>query len=552
MKSAPEAAAVEAKAALLKSTAAELAAMLNAFNGGYLAPSPGGDPVLNPDTVPTGRNLYGIDPERTPSRESYAVGKQLGDALIAEKLKTTGEYPKKVAFSLWGGEFIRTQGTDIAEIFYLLGVEPVWDSRGRVQDVRLMPLSELKRPRIDVVVQTSGQFRGAAASRMRLIDKAVRLAAADADTAYGNFVRQGSLDAVKALIDAGLSPEKAKSLADGRIFGGINGNFGTGVTGMIQSGGRWDDTAAIAELYLHNMGALYTEDNWGEHVPGAFRAALSNTDTVVQSRSSNSWGPLSLDHVYEFTGGISLAAKAVTGKDPKAYFNDLRTPGRAKIQEAGEAAMVEARSTVLNPKYIKEMMAEGPSGAATFAEVFRNTYGWEVTKPEMLDDHLWQEYKEVFIDDKLKLDVPRYFEEKNPYAMQEMTAVMLETVRKGYWKADEATVRQIAETHAGLVKKFKAGCSGFVCDNAKLREFINHNLAADALRREYNQAVDAVREKAAEPASEVTGQTLKEQVVKPPVPDKDKQTRRALWIVGVIVLFGVAAMMLGGRKRKHP
>ena len=284
----PEQLAVAARKALLNSTSAELAALLNAFNGGYLEPSPGGDPVGNPDTVPTGRNLYGIDPERTPTRESFAVGRQLAEALIAEKLKHTGKYPKKVAFTLWGGEFIRTQGTNIGEIFFLLGVEPVWDSRGRVQDVRLIPAAELRRPRIDVVVQTSGQFRGAATSRMRLIDKAVRLAAGDREGDGDNYVREGSLAAARAMIDAGMSPEQARSLADARLFGGVNGNFGSGVTGMVQAGDQWEDSKVIAELYLNNMGALYTDNHWGEHIPGVFRAALANTDTVVQSRSSNS------------------------------------------------------------------------------------------------------------------------------------------------------------------------------------------------------------------------------------------------------------------------
>ena len=253
-KPAPEQIAVRARQDLLDSTQRELDAMVNAFSGGYLFPSPGGDPVLNPDTVPTGRNLYGIDPERTPTRESYAVGKQLADALIAEKLKTTGGYPKKVAFSLWGGEFIRTQGTNIGEILSLLGVEPVWDSRGRVQDVRLIPSSELKRPRIDVVVQTSGQFRGAATSRMKLIDKAVRLAAADTEAGeFANYVSEGSLLAAKSMIEAGMSPEQAKALSNARLFGGLNGNFGTGVTGLVQSGDRWEDSKEIAERYLNNM-----------------------------------------------------------------------------------------------------------------------------------------------------------------------------------------------------------------------------------------------------------------------------------------------------------
>ena len=507
--------------------------------------------MLNPDTVPTGKNLYGIDPERTPTKESYAVGKQLAEALIEARKKATGEYPKKVGFSLWGGEFIRTQGVNIAEIFALLGVEPVWDSRGRVQDVRRIPMSELKRPRIDVVIQTSGQFRGAATSRMKLIDKAVRLAAADPDGEFDNYVQEGSLEIVKALIANGMSPEKARSLSNARLFGGINGNFGTGVTGMVQNSGKWEDTKSIAEVYLNNMGALYTDDHWGEHIPGVFKAALKNTDAVVQSRSSNSWGPLSLDHVYEFTGGLSLAARHVTGKDPGAYFNDLRTPGRAKVQEAGEAAMVEARSTVLNPKYISEMMKEGASATGSFVEVFHNTFGWEVMKPDLLEDHLWQEYKEVYVDDKLKLEIRKYFEKNNPSALQEMTAVMLEAVRKGYWNADEKTIRQIAETHTDLMKKFDLPPTR----NEKLREMIKEHLKDPELRKAYEQQVAKLlehqrkqEEERKKIEEEVTGQKLKEQTFQPPEKSKESQRIVFFTILG-IVLLALFAVVIGSRKK---
>ena len=542
----PEEVTFRARADLLSSTPAELDAIVNAFGGGYLAATSGGDPVLNPDTVPTGKNLYGIDPERTPTRESYAVGRQLGEALIAEKLKTTGEYPKKVGFSLWGGEFIRTQGTNIGEIFFLLGVEPIWDSRGRVQDVRLIPMSELKRPRIDVVIQTSGQFRGAATSRMRLIDKAVRLAATDPDGEFGNYVREGSLAIVKALISSGMSPEDAKSYSHARLFGGMNGNFGSGATGMVQNSGKWEDTKEIAELYLNNMGALYTEEHWGEHVGGVFQAALENTDTVVQSRSSNSWGPLSLDHVYEFTGGLSLAVRHVTGKDPGAYFNDLRTPGRARVQEAGEAAMVEARSTVLNPNYIREMMKEGAPATGSFVEVFRNTFGWEVMKPDMLEDHLWQEYKEVYIDDKLGLDIRNFFEENNPSALQEMTSVMLETVRKGYWKADAETVCQIAETHVELMKKFDLPPTR----NEKLREMIREHLKNPELRREYEQQVARALEQQKKQHEEVSGQRLKEETVESPKPDEG-DNRAAMRVILGIIIAALLAVILGHRRKKR-
>lgn len=540
---------------LIDSTQTELKSVVNAFSGGYLAGSPGGDPVGNPDTVPTGRNLYGIDPERTPTKESYAVGRKLGEALIEAKLKKTGKYPKKAAFTLWGGEFIRGQGTNIGEIFFLLGVEPVWDSRGRVQDVRLIPDSELKRPRIDVLIQTSGQFRGAAASRMRLIDKAVKLAASAPVSEYGNYVKEGSETAVRTMIQGGMSPEQARSLGDARIFGGVNGSFGTGVTGLVQAGDRWEDSKVIADLYLNNMGALYTDEHWGETIPGVFKAAMQNTDTVIQPRSSNSWGPLSLDHVYEFMGGISLTLKNVTGREPDAYFNDLRTPGRARMQDAGEAAMVEARSTVLNPKYIREMMEEGPGAAGTFAEVFRNSYGWKVMKPDMLKDHLFDEYKAVYVDDKLNLNIREYFEKKNPAALQEMTAVLMETARKGLWKTDAATLKRIAQVHAELVKKFGPGCSGFVCNNAKLREFIARNVNDQPLKQEYSKKIDDVRSAARAVAGKdtkqetVEGMSLKKQELLQPDEEKPPVSRRTMFLL-ILGLVAVALLAFRSGRRK--
>ncbi len=161
---------------LKNSTAAELSAVLTALEGGYISPSPGGDPVATPAAIPTGRNLFSIDAEKTPSAEAWEIGKALGNSLLENHLKTYGTYPQKVAFTLWPGDFIQTEGAMLAQIFWLLGVEPVRDPFGRVQDLRLIPASDLKRPRIDVVVQTAGQLRDLAASRMRMINAAVRMA----------------------------------------------------------------------------------------------------------------------------------------------------------------------------------------------------------------------------------------------------------------------------------------------------------------------------------------------------------------------------------------
>lgn len=537
-----------ARDALALSTRAELDALVNALRGGFIAPGPGGSPVLNPDTVPTGRNLYGIDPERTPTRESFAVGRRLGEALIESRLRATGKYPRKVAFSLWGGEFIRTQGTTLGEILFLLGVEPVWDSRGRVRSVRLIPAEKLGRPRIDVAVQTSGQFRGIAASRMILIDRAVRMAARAAEIESApNFVQANSRDAEKRMIAEGLSPERAKELADARIFGRINNGFGTGVREQVEDSGRWNERAELADHYFENMGTIYTENHWNEHVPAAFRAALANTDAIIHSRSSSSSGPLSLDDIYQFMGGLSLAVKTVNGQEADAFFNDLRNSGRAKIQELGEAAMVEARSTLLNPNYLREMMAEGQTAANNFAKTVRNSFAWEALRPEMLSDHLWEEYKQTFVDDRYRLGMRDYFKKKNPYALEEITAVMLETARKGFWKADPATVKQLAELHAELVRDHGPGCSGFVCDNAPLRKFIGGKLVSPEAKQSYEKSISSIRTAAASP--QVTGMTLKEE--KRELKEEERTGRTAVTALLAVVAVAAAALWLGHRRNRR-
>ncbi len=534
---------------LQASAGRELEAFLNSLNGGFTMPSPGGDPIVNPRSIPTGRNLYPIDDQAAPTREAWETGRQMAQSLIDITMKKENRYPRKVAFTLWGGEFIRTYGTAVGQIFYLLGVEPVWNSRGIVADVRLIPMETLKRPRIDVVVQTSGQFRDAAASRLYLIDKAVRLAGAAGDGGeYDNYIKDGNIAAEKVMIEKGLSPLQARKFASARIFGGANGNYGTGITALVESGDKWNGEKEIAARYLNNMGTVYTEESWCEYLPGVFEGALQNTDTVVHPRSSNTSGPLSLDHVYEFMGGINLTVRHVTGRDPDAYFLDLRQPGKAVMKDAREAAMIEVRSTILNPKYIREMMAEGPTAAGKFAETARNMYGWEVMKPDLLEDYVWEELKSVYVDDSLNLGVKEFFAEKNPYALQEMTAVMLETIRKGYWDAGEATRIQLAEFHAGLVRDHRPGCSGFVCGNGKLHEMVS-SLLGDDSKKQYGSALGKVLS-APEKKPEVQGMKMKKEEMTPPAPeDVLRSNLEAVIVASAVLLLLFAAIVIGKRRR---
>ena len=481
--------------ALEQSPEAELSSLTNALNGGYTAPSPGGDPVANPNTLPTGRNLYAVNAEATPSAQAWERGKELADETIRMyRERHHDSLPRKVSYTLWSGEFIETEGATLAQVLYMLGVEPVRDVFGRVSDLRLIPSGELGRPRIDVVVQTSGQLRDLAASRLFLISRAVEMAAAAEDDSYENFVARGVVDAEQTLIDKGLSPREAREVSTHRVFGGVNGNYGTGITGMVQRGDRWENSSEIAAVYLQNMGAYYgSEKAWEEVRQYALEAALTNTDAVVQPRQSNTWGALSLDHVYEFMGGMNLAVRNVTGREPDAYLSDYRNRNRVRMQELKEAIGVESRTTIFNPNYIREKMQGGASAANGFAEIVQNTYGWNVMKPDAIDNELWDEIYRVYVQDKFGLGVRGYFERQNPAALEEISAVMLETARKGMWQASDEQLAALAALHTELVDKHGPSCSEFVCDNARLREFVASKSAPEAARN-YQRQIREVRE----------------------------------------------------------
>lgn len=536
------------KEELRNSPANELASVINALNGGYISPTSGGDPVLNPNILPTGRNLFAVNAEETPSVVAWEKGKALADKTIEMYRKAHNDsLPRKVSYTLWSSEFIETEGATIAQVLYMLGVEPVRDPFGRVTDLRLIPSEELGRPRIDVVVQTSGQLRDLAASRLFLISHAVKMAAEADDKKQPNFVAEGVVESERHLVEKGVTPKEARELSTARVFGGVNGNYGSGIQSMVEAGDRWEDASEVAQTYINNMGAIYgSEEEWEQMRDYAFEAALTRTDVVVQPRQSNTWGALSLDHVYEFMGGMNLAVKNVTGKDPDAYLSDYRNRNNAKMQEVKEAIGVESRTTILNPNYLKNKMKGGSGDASGFADIIRNTYGWNVMKPEAIDDELWDDIYDTFIADKHNLGMKEYFKGKNPAAIEEMTAVMLETARKGMWKASEEQLNTLAELHTEIVSEFDPSCSGFVCDNAKLRDFISSKVSKETARQ-YNKAIGKIR-------LEDTGDADNGMVMQK---EELNSTEQALSrvdgvVVAVIVIVVViAAIVLLKRRNRH-
>ena len=523
-------------------------AFFNALNGGYTPPSSGGDAVANPKGVPTGHNLYSVNAESTPSKLAWDRGVALAQNVLNEYKEKHGTYPKKIAYTFWSSEFVETEGVSIAQALYMLGVEPVWDTFGRVGDIRLIPSEELGRPRIDVVIQTSGQFRDLAASRLFLITKAIEMVSALPQEPYANQVSAGTVDIEKELVEAGVPPKEAREMSTQRIFGGLQGRYDTGIKELINAGDKWESQSDIAQVYMHNMGAFYgTKENWSQFQEGMFRAAIKHADVLIQPRQNNTWGALSLDHVYEFMGGMNAAIKEVTGKDPDAYLADYRNHKNMHLQELKEAIGVEARATILNPKYIKEMMKGKASAAGQIQEIVTNMHGWEATRPELIDDALWNEVYDTYIEDKQQLGVTDFIKRENAVSLEEVTAVMLEATRKGMWKASEAQIAHLASLHTDLVKQYGVTSSQFSSENKKLQEYISQKAPA-ANAQVYQKQLSAANN-----ASQEVYDTKNSQVLQKEETTTGQEKKRVsldgLWI-GVAVLVALVGLVVFVRRRR--
>ena len=431
----------------------------------------------------------------------------------------------------------------------MMGVEPVWDSFGRVGDVRVIPSEELGRPRIDVVIQTSGQFRDLAASRLFLLTKAIQMVSALPEEPYANQVSAGSVDIEKELVNAGIPPKEARELSTERIFGGLQGRYDTGIKELINAGDQWETQKDIAEVYLHNMGAFYgSQEKWSEFKEGMFRAAIKNTDVLIQPRQNNTWGALSLDHVYEFMGGMNAAIKEVTGKNPDAYLADYRNHKNMRMQELKEAVGVEARSTILNPKYIKEMMKGKGGSAKQITDIVTNMHGWEATRPELIDDALWNEVFNTYIEDKQQLGITNFLQKENVAALQEVTAVMLEVARKGMWKASSEQISKLAEVHTSLTEQYGVSSSQFSSENKKLQDYIAQKASPEKAKAYKQQLVQAQQSQNA-PANNQDAKVLKKEESNAGG-TQTKVSLNALWIGALVVAIFVALIVFIRKRRK--
>ncbi|MGI5308356.1 cobaltochelatase subunit CobN [Rheinheimera sp. WS51] len=499
---------------------AETQNLLAALDAKYIPVSYGGDPIRNPNAAPTGRNLIGFNPAKVPSKEAYAAGVTLMDQTIAAYVAKHGKYPEKLAFSLWSLETMRHHGALEAQILHALGLRPKWNNQGDVIDTEVIPYSELKRPRIDVVISATGLYRDAFPNVMLWLAKAIdKVAKMKEDN---NFVYRNSTALKTELLAKGKSPDDADYLSSIRIFSNETGNYGTGLASSSLASDTWDTDDKLAKLYLDRMGFAYgyDEKRWSENVndalgansQGLYSKVLSGTDGVIFSRSTNLYALMTNDDPFQYFGGIGLAVRHLDGKTPEMYVANLRQKDQLKAQTLAEFVNQEMRSRYFHPRWIKAMQDSGYAGATAILDRMNNMWGWEVMTPEAIRDDQWQEFFDVYVDDKYQMDMREFFEQHNAESLAQIIERMLEAVRKGYWQADEKTIQKMVQTYTELATQFDVAT-----DNEKFNQYMDSTAAGFGLTPLSQALAQALTQPVAPPANpakqttQVQGQKLEQQ-----------------------------------------
>jgi len=361
----------------LQQTSDEIKNIIHAMSGGYVEAGPSDDIIRNPESLPSGRNPYSGNDKNIPSKEAWETGKRMADQLLLsfENERGKGAYPKKVAFVLWSTEITHSQGVTEAEIMYLMGVKPVWNNRGQVMGAELIPPSELQRPRIDVLITTSGTYRDHFADKIALLDTAVKIASSVTDS--NNWVRTHSLKYKAAL--------KLRNIAQtsSRIFSTAPGAYSTNIEFATEKGDSWNSDTTLSDLYLLRMGNVYGNDDTA-YQSELFTMNIKDVDAAAFSRSSNVLGIMDHPMVAAYYGVINLAVKNTTGRTLDMYINDLVEKADGNVTTLSEFYHTELDSRYLNPIWIKGMQAKGYDGARHMEAFTENLALWDITKTDVV------------------------------------------------------------------------------------------------------------------------------------------------------------------------
>lgn len=422
--------AFQIKGLLLQNTE-EIASILKALNGEYILPESGGDLLRDGSGVlPTGRNIYALDPYRMPGPSALIRGEQAANAILeAHKSDNGGSFPETVAVSLWGLDAIKTKGESVAIALTLIGGRPVKEGTGRIARFELIPLSELKRPRIDVLCNVSGIFRDSFQNVLDLLDDLFKRAAEADEPLEMNFIKKHA----QAMKDKGLENPTA------RLFSNPAGDYGSMVNERIGAS-NWDDGEELGSTWVSRNSFSYGRgEEKGTARPEVLESLLETTDRVVQEIDSVEYGLTDIQEYYANTGALRKAAETAKGGG-KVGCSIIETFSKeVKPRELEDVLRLEYRSKLLNPKWAEAMASSGSGGAFEISQRMTAMIGWGATV-SFKEDWTWEQAADTYVFDD---NMANTLKENNPEAFSNIVKRMLEAAGRGMWNADEETLNRL-------------------------------------------------------------------------------------------------------------
>ncbi len=430
----------------LAATEDETTNLLAALDGRYIPAGPSGAPTRgNAHVLPTGRNFYAVDPRCLPSVSSWEVGQALAREVVERHRRETGTPLERIGISVWGTSSIRTQGDDIAEVMALLGVRPTWHRENRrVLGFEVVPLAELGRPRVDVVIRISGFFRDAFPQLISLLDEAVEAVATLDEDPEQNFVRKHYLADLAAGLAEGddTCEADAERQARYRVFGAKPGSYGAGILPLIDAK-NWTDTADFAEAYINWGGYAYTADGGATDARAAFRHQLAGVQVAVHNQDNREHDLFDSDDYFQFHGGMIATIRAVAGKAPRQEFGDSQDPSRPRVRDLQDEALRVFRTRVVNPKWLAAIRRHGYKGGLELNATVDYLFGYDATTG-IVEDWMYDRVAQAYALDPA---MRAFLERSNPWALQAIGERLVEAAERGLWaEPDPATFAALKAT----------------------------------------------------------------------------------------------------------
>jgi magnesium chelatase subunit H len=411
----------------------ELDGLLHALDGRFLRPAPGGDLLRTPAILPTGRNLHGFDPFRIPSAYAVKDGARQAERLLNKHQQDGHAFPETIAIVLWGTDNLKSEGGPIAQALSLMGAKPRFDGYGRLAGAELVPLAELGRPRVDVVITLSGIFRDLLPLQIKLLAEAAFLAAGADEPLESNFIRKHAL-AYQA--EHGGDLETASL----RVFGNAEGAYGSNVNSLVDNS-RWEDGDELAETYSRRKGFAYGRGGRPVQQGQLLQSVLAGVDLAYQNLDSVELGVTTVDTYFDTLGGISRAVKrAKTVRDgteaemAPVYIGDQTrdSSGGGTVRTLTEQVALETRTRMLNPKWYEGMLKHGYEGVRQIEVHITNTMGWSATTGQV-QPWVYQQLTETFLLDPAMRE---RLAQLNPTASAKLANRLIEASDRQYWKPD--------------------------------------------------------------------------------------------------------------------